>query len=324
MSIAQYRFRTNEEVVSALRGLMKKLYLSPLDTAMSLGLRESELNELLTDGLNPRTVQWIPMIREWVLPKIDPDTLGTIQTPTFKRLRELIMQAYDEKDIIVIGGRSGYGKTFASKQIALTEPFVYYVSARVSQGGKDLLTKICKRIGIGIGQERTVSRLQDKIIEFFKHHSGLIIIDEADKLDNRVWDNLREIYDEVQTIGLVFIGEEQIQTKLILPDHRGNRLTRMISRTEDVIEIDEITKTDVREYLEQNGIVMWKNDKTRNAWLKVLTEKAQEFGGFRHLNKIIKRIANREAAGQLDATKEIPDDIMASVLASIKEIRYGR
>lgn len=169
-------------------------------------------------------------------------------------------QEYREMGIIV--GRSGYGKTYTLKEYAKL-PKVAYMECDVSMNARDLVRELERALGLratpNSNHDYTIHERINRIVEFLSTHPGyLIIVDEADKLMKKYsygkMDILRAIFDrcsgrgDISTCGIVIAGEPALE--VLIKDH----LKQFANRTLLGAELQGLTETEVEDYLSNYDI----------------------------------------------------------------------
>lgn len=153
----------------------------------------------------------------------------------------------DDKEIGIIVGRSGYGKTYALKEYAKM-PRVAYVECDDTMGTKDMVTALEMALGMPRLTSGSVWSRVNRIREFLNANEGyLIIVDEADKLINKYtaakMEILRGIYDQSNT-GIVIAGEPKLESDI------KTVLERFANRITFEYKLHGLNKEELRDYLD--------------------------------------------------------------------------
>lgn len=127
---------------------------------------------------------------------------------------KLIYKAIDasqrDKDFSVIIGNAGNGKTETCKKYASENKLSLYIKINRSTVGV-LLRAIAKELRIdSVGVTIT---LFERIINCMKGRDFVIVVDEADYLNNKCLEMLRHISDDAE-VGVVLIGLPRLQTMI--------------------------------------------------------------------------------------------------------------
>jgi len=159
-------------------------------------------------------------------------------------------QEYREMGIVT--GRSGYGKTYALRRYAKS-PKVAYIECDTTMSPRDLLKELGEALGLpprnGTNHDR-----EKTIINFLKVNPGwLLILDEADKLMSRYTNNkmeiLRAIFDKSSedngyaNCGIVVAGEPGLDAQI------EAYLARYANRTIFRAKLGGLSEAEVEDYL---------------------------------------------------------------------------
>lgn len=185
------------------------------------------------------------------------------QTPGFfagrdaKAILGVCQAAQEYREMGIIIGRSGYGKTYALKEYAKL-PKVAYIECDTAMGARDLVRELEKSLGLrstpNSTHDYTIHERINKIVEFLTANPGyLLIVDEADKLIRKYtvskMDILRAIFDrcsgrsDYSTCGLVIAGEPTLEVLI------KNQLSQYANRTLLGAELQGLTEAEVEGYL---------------------------------------------------------------------------
>ncbi len=204
-----------------------------------------------------------------------------IETPTVKRIHDMLTYCHQEDDIGIIVGKPGVGKTTALKQYALlknSKSFsVLYCSLSPALNSMSaVLNHLVSQLGGG--NSRQISELHEKMLYFVNSFSmPLIIIDEAQILSDNIIDELRCIYD-AKNFPLIFCGNAKFKSRF--NNAKAASFTQFTSRVGIRLDIDEPCPKDIEAVCEAFSI-----DKSP-ATLKYITQLAKTSGGLRVISKL--------------------------------------
>ena len=296
----------DRDLIAAMELFRKENFLSYAEVASNCGMSATTLSQILAGTYQGDTQKYINAMRNWLKPLIDPTTLDIVQTETFSALVNYYDDARATHSIYCIMGKSGFGKTVSARYFSRTRLRAHWVSGRVNMGAKNLLDEITRTAKIKATLRSTVYDLQNAIIEHMKTRSTLIIVDEADKLNIKALDALREIYDAVN-IGLVLIGEPSLEYKLKTPDRTtGISLARLYSRIDEFVDVSDISSADVHLFLKMHGIGEIKKDA-----FNYILQSVNKIGGYRRLVKMIHRLRANIALSGGVLTQDVVIDTLA-------------
>jgi DNA transposition AAA+ family ATPase len=171
-----------------------------------------------------------------------------INTKNYQRLQVLcdeLLGACLGVEMAAIFGRAGRGKTTAAEKIYTSNSNTVYVLYHEAWPHTELLREITFRLC------GTRPRFRQTCFEMIQTEIGnkrrIIMVDEADRMNLKCLNVLRNIHDVCKT-PILLIGEEDLKNKLA-------RERRLISRLRDTISFEAVCQADVvvwyRQALEQ-------------------------------------------------------------------------
>ena len=124
-----------------------------------------------------------------------------IETQTAKIILEKCQEADERRELALLYGPSGIGKTFVveefiercEKQANSEQPEVLFVTAHAASTPKSLMAALC--LQAGIPHSGTAPTLAESLVRKLETGHFLIIIDEANHLDIEAMELLRYVYD---------------------------------------------------------------------------------------------------------------------------------
>lgn len=142
-----------------------------------------------------------------------PTAPAFVDTTISRRVLAALGYAQMAGDIAVVYGGAGLGKTKATRRYAEQHSSVWLVEMTRSHGRLlGALERIAATLGLR-GIAREPAKVQDKIHDRVEGTGGLLVIDEAQHLDNDALEAIRAIHDATG-IGVVLIGNEVLYSRL--------------------------------------------------------------------------------------------------------------
>ncbi|MCT4509913.1 MAG: AAA family ATPase [Tepidibacter sp.] len=184
--------------------------------------------------------------------------------------------AHANRDISLIYGEAGLGKSFSLNHYANTHDKVIYVEAReCDRSTKGIAERILKSMGKSkTGTDRV---LIDTIIETLKGSEKLLIVDEAQHLGLRAIENMRAINDEAK-IGIVLCGNPTVYDRM---HGKGQaHFAQLFSRLGIKRRISEPTRKDIEKIFTKFNL--------DNSCIDFLHAMSLSWGGLRNSIKIFK------------------------------------
>ena len=161
-----------------------------------------------------------------------------INTKNYQRMTALceeLLGACLGVEMAAVVGRAGRGKTTAAERIFTTNPNTVYVLYHEAWSFSELLREITFKLC------GTRPRFRQQCFEMIQTEIGnkrrIIMVDEADRMNLKVLNVLRNIHDVCKT-PILLIGEEDLRNKL-------SRERRLISRMRDMLSFGPVIQADV-------------------------------------------------------------------------------
>lgn len=145
-------------------------------------------------------------------------------TSDVKMANFIISEAIAEKEIGLIYGFAGSGKTTALKEFARTNPNVVLIEATCHTSAKVLLEDLCE--ALKIDASGGLSTKLKAVARFLKSSDKVIMVDEAEHLPLKALEDLRRIYDFSRT-PLILCGTEILLKNLM---GKNKELRQLYSR----------------------------------------------------------------------------------------------
>ncbi len=147
-------------------------------------------------------------------------------TPTLKGLLELFRFCQSNREMGLVTGEPGVGKTTAARHYAAGEPTVHLVTMSPASSG---LVAALSRIGNALSAYPATSSgsaWSDAIrtVLAYDPDPHLLLIDEAHFLSDQSVEEVRAIYDTAR-VGVVFIGSRELRERW-----NGKRWAQLTSR----------------------------------------------------------------------------------------------
>jgi hypothetical protein len=221
-ALSEERQFTDEEVAAARTAELLKQYInstgkSQNDIAKAIGMSPAALTQFLK-GTYPGNVTGITQKIASFL-AVEYQRADAVEKPEFamtsiaKSVISAISYAHINKDMALIYGDAGLGKTMAIQYYMRTHTDAIYISADPTVATpKAIVEEILD--AIGKHQYGTLRQEKNLIISALKGTGRLLIIDEAQHLTLRALEVMRAIYDKAEGIGMVFCGNQAIHDRM--------------------------------------------------------------------------------------------------------------
>ena len=137
--------------------------------------------------------------------------LGFVSTKTTRRISEVMRDAHEAGDTVVIYGQAGLGKTQAVKNYCEKNPAAILIEANPSFTALVLMRKLAAAAKVS-----TVGSLNDlfeSVSDRLRDSGRLIVVDEAENLPLRALEIIRRLHDDTGC-GLVLSGMPRLVENL--------------------------------------------------------------------------------------------------------------
>ncbi|MBX9813235.1 MAG: AAA family ATPase [Sphingomonas sp.] len=147
------------------------------------------------------------------------------ETATTRQLTGLFRLAQSGK-IILIASAPGVGKTKAAERFAQADPNVWLATMAPSTAGvATMCLEVAAAIGLG-DLKGTPQQLSSQIRAHVRGKNGLLIVDEAQELNEKAINEIRSWHDRTG-VGIVLLGNEKVVGQI---DARKSALVQISSR----------------------------------------------------------------------------------------------
>lgn len=148
-----------------------------------------------------------------------------IKTKDSKMVDFVISMAVDEREMAIIYGMPGTGKTMAVKEYASNHPEAILIEADVYTNTRNFFNDLMDRLGITVKHCDIHSKLVDVCAEL-KRRDTIIIIDEAEHLPVKCLEMIRRIWDYTK-VPIILAGTHILVKNLM---GKNGELAQLYSR----------------------------------------------------------------------------------------------
>jgi DNA transposition AAA+ family ATPase len=229
--------------------------------------------------------------------KID---VPTAETSTLDSVRKAVTMAQDDRDIAVIVGDSGTGKTTALRAYAAESHSAILIEVDSSFTKNVLVTEIAR--AAGVESKGSMTAVIARIVEALRGRDTVVLIDEADYLSDGSLELVRRVINDKAETGVVLCGLPRLKYKL---ENLRNDHQQLTSRVGVLLEVKRLAKPDAVKIIE--GVWRSLAKETVEAFVKTAN------GSVRTLVKLICRVHQVMGINRI----ETPD---AEVIAAAGEM----
>ncbi len=180
-----------------------------------------------------------------------------VETRDFKTLTAILGRSQQSAKVYAVTGDSGTGKSFSIEQYVATNKNAYHLKCAEYWSERYFLKKLLQTMGRDNGGGTIAEMMEEVVYYLKKQNNPIIIIDEADKLNDKVLRFFITLYNELQDhCGIVLCATDYLGKRI----RRGVSLSRkgykeIYSRiNKDFLELSGIGSTDVAQICMANGI----------------------------------------------------------------------
>jgi DNA transposition AAA+ family ATPase len=229
--------------------------------------------------------------RQWVAKN------AIVTTRVVQEIHNVMELAWRRKEIALIRGKFGRGKTKAAGKYAANHDYALFVELTGVTSATELLHRTAEALNIQNQMSGTRSDKLQLIIRNVQRNPRLFIIDEADELSGRTLALIKDIHGEgTGRCGIVLMATERLDKILLKPELGYLRRRITIKR-----EIGDMSLAEAKSICN-----MWPNSLSEESIKEAFKWSVSHFGVASLVN-LLKRAYDEH---QLNGTKKIDDDCM--------------
>lgn len=180
-----------------------------------------------------------------------------VETRNYRTLQTVFADAQENSLVFAISGNSGFGKTAAADFYAETNRNVYHLICAEYWNRKLFLQELLKSMGRNPSYDTVAGMMQTIISGLKKTENPLIIIDEADKLNDKVLTFFITLYNSLEDhCGIILMATNHLE-KVVIGGLRLNKkgYNEIFSRIgRRFITLKETSVTDITDICVANGV----------------------------------------------------------------------
>lgn len=219
--------------------------------------------------------------------RVSDVVIPIVETTTVENIRRAVEMAHDYKDIAVITGDAGTGKTTAIRRYEEESHAARAVYAYPGMSQQKLIIEIAR--SLGVYQKGVKSVLIERIVEELRGRDMVLIIDQADYLTDASLELLRCIIVDMAEVGLVLVGLPRLKMQL---ENLRNDHEQLLSRVGTFLKVERMKAVDAARIIQR----VWQS--ASEDVIGAMTKSAN--GSVRTLVKLIGRIHRIMAVNRLE------------------------
>lgn len=180
-----------------------------------------------------------------------------VETTAAKEIMFAMNDAREWNNVTWIVGDAGCGKTTMARLYASEHGEVFYILCSEDMHRSDFIREVARRIGLKTDGHTLRDMLDDITTALVQMESPLLIFDEADKLNERVFHYFIDLYNRLEErCGMVFLSTDYIKRRMRMGlryDKKGyNEIHSRIGRR--FFELERTSAQDVYAVCVANGL----------------------------------------------------------------------
>jgi len=206
--------RAREELIAYLEATGR----SQADVAKAMGLSGGTISLFLRDGYQASGVNVAKRIAAWLELEtrraVAPRDAMWVETRAAKEVLTVLAQCHELRDFGMIYGAAGIGKTRAAERYREQHPDSILLRCTESiRQRRPFLRSLAMIENVKAPVSGAMDALFEGVLVRLRNSGRLLIIDEAQKLDFRTVELVRDLHD-LAGIGVVLMGDELIYQML--------------------------------------------------------------------------------------------------------------
>lgn len=236
----------NMEIKGKLMSTLEKLQISQNRASKDIGYSSSVISDYLNDKYNGNIELLEEAIIRWfsrVAQRNAQKKVKIVETDSLRKITNAISIAHAERDIALVVGDAGSGKTTAAKWYKEQNPRTcVYIQVVQGMNRRALIHALAGALGLELYRisEQSLIRL---VAEALNDRNMVVILDEADYLKSEALEFSRRLVYDLGESGLILIGLPRLTSDIqkLRGDHR-----QLESRIGVYLPLSGLTKKDAQ------------------------------------------------------------------------------
>ncbi len=210
--------------------------------------RYEDKPHLVSEEYFRKVASWLGVIEQWNLNREDAN---------FVKVQNICYDAQQENSSFAISAAPGMCKSAAAEDYASRQKNVYYVRCQQHFTRKAFLSRIMQAMGMTPAMENACEMCDRIIAKLNSTNRPLLIIDEADKLHDNLFQFFITFYnDTFMNCGFVFLGSHFFRLRVLKGVNKNRQgYAEFYSRIgRDFISLKDLTERRVAAICKINGV----------------------------------------------------------------------
>lgn len=241
-----------EDTSDSQSGIARKMHVSNSTVGIILKRNWEDQENIISDEMWQNIAFYLGVGNEkaWVICE---------ETRNFKKISRICIDAQSNCHARAISGGPGLSKSLALQKYSHTNKNVFYVQCGEYWSKGVFLEKVKSSIGLTPFGNTLPEMVDDIVNALKKSYKPLLIIDEADKLSDRILQFFIAFYNETKSgCGFVVAGSKFFKSNILNGVQRNKRgYAELYSRFGgEFIMINDYDDSDLRLIIKANGIIV--------------------------------------------------------------------
>lgn len=232
------------QVRAQLEAFMSRENVSQASLSRALGVSASAISLFLKDKYAGKSEELAEKIKLYIAnfsKREEKEEVKLYESKDKKMSDFVIAEAIENREIAIITGEAGSGKSSIAKEWSKSHPNVVLIEATLHTTASVLLRELCTRFGVNGGSNLHES--VSNIAKYLKSADVVLMIDEAEHLPLRALEDLRRIWD-FSGVPLVLFGTEILVRNLM---GKNGELRQLYSRIGGKYKMKGLDKEECKE-----------------------------------------------------------------------------
>jgi len=230
-------------MTNTIREFIKANGITQAMLARSIGVSSAQISTYLKGEYRGDVAGLEAKLRDFMNNYRVRDEVGELKTVVTKDMQMVhftITEAIIGRDLSVVYGEAGCGKTTAVKEFVKSNPTSVFIEAIPGMSITSVLNEICSEIGI-TSSKNSESMIR-AIAKEFSRREAVLIIDEAENLTTKTLEAIRRIWD-FSGVPTVLVGTHALINNL---KGRNGELLQLYSRVSGVWKFRGLGEEDLK------------------------------------------------------------------------------
>ncbi|MNF28243.1 hypothetical protein D3C84_89140 [compost metagenome] len=229
--------------------------LTQVQVAKQAGMSEAVLSALMAGTYKGNVERNLAKLGKWLKTRAESSKTqglvrgpkdGWLPLPTAVRIQNVMKKAQGLRAWGLVYKGAGVGKTTTARHYQSENSNVWIFTADPFRNNEmAVLQGLCAQLKID-NQGLTRARMSEEIVKRVEGTNGLLIIDEAQYLSERILNGIRVLTDD--RIGVVLLGNDVVKTRMSAP-RTAVDMNPVWSRVISCLELPTVGREDIANYL---------------------------------------------------------------------------